>query len=306
MINFITDTSDQQCQVQHCDPSHCFVQSCTKCTEGYFSYNMKCSNCPDECTMCTGSNHCEECVSGRHGSACQFHCSVGCREAVCSKDSGFCTEGCNDGYTMKAGNCLKCPINCAKCSNTDTCTMCEEGFWGPMCQYNCIGCGTLGCGTKRNCNEGCKDGFFPQITGANQYECVKCPTNCESCIDQNSCGMCSIGYWGVTCDTVCNVNCKGQICEKTNGACSDGCVSGYFSADCLQECLPGCEACHSRNTCTNCLSGQYGDVCDMSCSENCLGDMCFRHNGTCIYGCVAGFKGATCLESKCFVLECFI
>ena len=291
---YIKDTSDQECQVLHCDPGYCFGSSCFKCNDGYYNQELNCHKCPDYCVTCFGSSQCEKCISGRHGSVCQFHCSLGCKNSTCSKDSGFCTEGCKHGYIMMSGNCQSCPRNCVGCAAIVACTECKEGFWGDVCQYNCHGCNTFGCGQKTNCTYGCIDGFYAHIIGENQYECTECPMKCQKCTGPDSCSACKTGYWGNNCTYLCNVNCKGLSCQKSDGFCVQGCKNGYYSETCSETCPLGCATCQNEDNCTTCVKGKYGNMCDQPCSENCFRDICFRNNGTCKTGCKVGYTGDKC------------
>ena len=46
---------------------------------------------------------------------------------------------------------------------------------------------------------------------------------------------CSSGLYGVYCEKTCSEFCKNKNCDKTNGACANGCRSGYTGRHCNES-----------------------------------------------------------------------
>ena len=301
MINIycciISDKVPSDCLDPNCAEENCFGSECTYCKDGYYLDAYQCHKCPVFCTKCSSNTQCKECKLGRHGQICESNCSVSCRDYVCTKDFGFCTEGCNDGYTMVGGHCIDCPRNCTSCSSMELCTKCRVGSWGDICQFDCLGCNTTGCQQNIHCTHGCGDGYYVQIFDSQHYSCVSCPEGCQKCTDSTSCITCEVGHWGTNCSYRCNSNCRDRSCSK-DGQCNRGCEKGYYGSTCSERCPEGCDSCLTKNTCIACITGRFGSMCDQSCNLNCFRDACDRDNGTCLYGCDVGYSGDMCEQGK--------
>ena len=64
---------------------------------------------------------------------------------------------------------------------------------------------------------GCIDGYY-----GDGNDCLPCPDQCESCVDKTTCTVCKTGYWGLSCQNDCPLQCS--KCTK------DGeCIFGKFS-----------------------------------------------------------------------------
>lgn len=86
------------------------------------------------------------------------------------------------GYTLDAGNCLKCLIsNCQSCSASNT-TLC----------YSCL-----------------KSSYLSDNT------CVKCDASCATCLSSSVCLTCADGYTY----TASSASGNGYICLKCTGRC---------------------------------------------------------------------------------------
>lgn len=296
---------DDVCSVPNCEVDNCFATACTLCNDGFYLEEFKCYQCPDNCLGCLSGDHCEKCPDGRYGSVCHLQCAEGCKGSLCEKDTGFCTEGCQKGFTMTAGTCTNCPKNCINCLSMDICSSCKLGFWGDACQFDCIGCSTDGCGVDLNCTDGCRDGYFAetlkQVNDA--FECLVCPERCETCRNSENCLLCKPGFWGDHCSQTCNNNCKISKCYKSDGQCIEGCQTGFFGTMCSQKCSSRCETCDDGERCKVCAPGRYGVMCEHKCSSNCFRYKCHRENGTCMFGCSVGFSGETCDKGINFVFD---
>lgn len=45
-------------------------------------------------------------------------------------------------------------------------------------------------------------------------------------------GVCKVGYYGSFCERLCNIFCKGDVCDKVIGVCFSGCDLGYYGMYC--------------------------------------------------------------------------
>jgi hypothetical protein len=92
--------------------------------------------------------------------------------------------------------------------------------------------------------------------------------------------------YGNMCDKQCPARCKGNVCEKDSGDCTDGCTKDMIIGD----------------KCDDCLTGWYGQYCNMSCSVGCKNQRCKKSYGECSYGCLDNFVGGQCnqcMSGKC-------
>ena len=106
------------------------------CRNGYYPDGDDCIECPERCITCSDSEHCSLCNPGYYGDYCQMDCGEGCKEQMCDRDTGYCIQGCTEGYY---GNeyCLRCPYMCKSCADEDNCIECKAGYWGQQCQHHC-------------------------------------------------------------------------------------------------------------------------------------------------------------------------
>ena len=63
-------------------------------------------------------------------------CPDGCKDQICHKNLGYCTEGCAEGYYFDE-QCKECPDSCLSCTDGNTCIDCKAGYWGSHCQHHC-------------------------------------------------------------------------------------------------------------------------------------------------------------------------
>ena len=346
----------------NCKTGYCHIDNgCAECVDGYYRnyfdslQGYLCSVCPETCTRCTSPNDCSACQSGYWGSSCQNDCNV-CKDSYCDRQYG-CTTGCNTGYYQRSSSypryCDRCPEKCLTCTSVNICSQCEEGYTGPVCQHDCKNCNGQLCNYNTGeCSIVCSTTqFFEQTL----KQCIDCPVNCAECSSSLSCSSCRNGYWGVTCQSACSLNCLNNICSKSNGRCS-GCNDGFFGLTCSESCLSTCKTCteysscllceedyfskdyakkcdciksectvHSNNACTNCsretyypvtqgccpcidkckdsiclangacidcIDRKYGEYCQLDCSSECKDILCYR-NGSCI-SCEDGKYGPSC------------
>ena len=93
--------------------------------------------CPEHCSKCENEHHCTTCQPGYFGSFCQYHCPESCADQLCNKQSGFCSDGCKDGYFERNLTCQRCPAWCVSCRDEEECYECQAGRWGTRCQNDC-------------------------------------------------------------------------------------------------------------------------------------------------------------------------
>ncbi len=53
-------------------------------------------------------------------------CPAGC--STCTNNPTICTS-CQQGYTLRANNCISCPANCHECAFPDRCVICMPMFY---------------------------------------------------------------------------------------------------------------------------------------------------------------------------------
>ena len=201
---------------------------------------LKCDavQCPESCLSCTSEEQCDSCKPNLWGRTCQHSCS-GCSDN-CQMNNG-CSEGCDNKYfqtfsAFKNGyECIKCPQNCSRCSNSQECDSCEAYTWGNMCQYSCLGCST-GCDKLSGCGGGCLHGYY-NVSIDGGILCEKCPGTC-----------------------------KNQTCSSFNGMCTAGCENSWTGLKCDTKCFSSCLTCEQKNlgVCKICKDGSLGPDCKTS------------------------------------------
>ena len=304
-----------QCPDGNCDKDSGF------CTYGcavnqYWDKSAKiCRFCKYRCSRCINFNQCTECLKPHYwGSACEKDC-VGC-SSLCDKDTG-CPAECMDKYYRNETNnifkCIRCPDSCKSCTSPTQCNVCETGYWGTACQYNCTGCKGV-CNKDNGCRAGCQTGFFQSVIIPNGFTCTGCFEHCNICLNETDCLKCFEGYYPIhnkMCIS-CPHTCRNNTCNQFTGSCSDGCIDGYMGQQCETECQSNCLQCdmHNSDICIMCDIGFYGDncnTCSMHCKQGIETQTCNEDNGTCKYGCNAGFWGTMCTElcsNRCQNLRC--
>ena len=149
----------QYCQL-YC-PLGCIDIVCNKdtgkclegCRHGYYLNGDDCSRCPENCARCSDRHHCTTCLSGYYGTSCASTCPSNCKNQVCNKSLGVCTEGCTDGYFLDGNNCVSCPVQCESCADLSVCIECKTGYWGLQCEHDCPG-SCLRCANDGQCING--------------------------------------------------------------------------------------------------------------------------------------------------------
>lgn len=105
--------------------------------------------------------------------------------AHCTTVNGTDCSNCFPGYYLSANKCLECAIaisNCAICSSSASCTVCQQGYYLLNISTSlskCMSCSSFGC---LECST--------KLNSAGKVECLSCPANrtlylgsCMSCQD---------------------------------------------------------------------------------------------------------------------------
>ncbi|XP_055999712.1 scavenger receptor class F member 2-like isoform X1 [Ostrea edulis] len=140
------------------------------------------------------------------------------------------------------------------------------------------------------CTSACRNGWYGD-------DCKwRCPSNCRGnvCdVTQGTCFNCTDGWTGNYCDQPCSVGTFGKDCGQVcKGHCNDGCnhVTG--------ECDKGCEdGWHEKNCTIVCPQGHHGPVCKYECGHCKGGVVCHHVTGHCVNGCEPGYTGQTCTKA---------
>ena len=186
-----------------------------------------------------------------------------------------------------------CPLNCLKCSDSTTCTECNQGYRlneeskeceKIPCSANCQLCDIYDCIQ-------CDDGYYRYWdNNAVGYRCEKCiiaVDHCRLCVSTDAdvdCTSCELGYF---------INSIGNCasCPADCDVCSDSdncqtCRAGYYTSDqkTCQACDDNCATCSRESThCTSCKDGfdiNENNVC-VACPSNCKhckGNICTECN----------------------------
>lgn len=125
-----------------------------------------------------------------------------------------------------------CDYPCATCSSKSrsTCTSCITTKDNIPEKYLALG----------KCVESCPDGFY-----TNDFKCLKCPADCKTCSDANTC-------------TSCDTSARGKLKYMSSiSRCMSACPMSTFSDDSFtcQPCNSNCAGCSGNATnCTSCPS----------------------------------------------------
>jgi hypothetical protein len=267
----------------------------TICEDGYYPDNIskKCTSCPIEnCSNChlqqDSSFICTECMVNYY--------------LYSLEDSRSCVSKCPIGYYEDNSNiCSNCKENCIKCTNSDDCLKCQQGYYLQPDIDEC----------KSYCPE-----FYYTNDSLEAPRCSFCKENCRKCLDNKNCMECDQGFYiqpfgNKVCDIICPVEYyKSEITPASCNPCKDGCFEcdenkcqkckeGYESHNdqnepcritcpeyyfenvlngikICSECSIGCLSCYSENLCNECDLGF--NLINNSCIE-CDYENCF-HCGT--------------------------
>ena len=187
--------------------NHCLMATplgCLSCIDGYYLDEQGyCLQCDTNCAKCI--DNATKCITCKFGysfiedkNRCEFN------EELAGKCYKFLPGAkqcafCNDGYYTLDGLCFNCDKSCTTCySAANKCTSCnyKEGYFNDgtdgkgyvKCTHNSTltNCKLSG---REGCNE-CENGYY-----VNQFHrCIKCPKECDTCANENTCYSCSDQY----------------------------------------------------------------------------------------------------------------
>ena len=215
--------------------------------------------------------------------------------------STSCTLACGTGYYPEpmTDQCTICPIGCAVCTTSSSCSQCHNVS------------GLLYFLLNNACSITCPSGTYGGVDNSNNPICTNCLSPCLTCNGSTSCLSCVGGYNLVYGTTICNSTCPiGQFanssvcllctincvtCDTSAGKC-DSCgpsvygVNLYLSSS---SCITVCPVHFFANTITyNC------DPCDASCytcsgsspnkCTSCNSGSLENSNSSCISSCLSG------------------
>ncbi|XP_062567900.1 multiple epidermal growth factor-like domains protein 10 [Saccostrea cucullata] len=226
---------------------------------------------------------------------------------------GSCIRGCKEGYWgFKCEN--DCPLGCSTrvCNRINgVCNSCIDGFFGDKCEEIC----SQTCYGQR-CN---KDRDLCTSKCEKRHDGIHCQTRCGNCTPwicerpNGYCALCKTGFYGLTCERKCNINCVNQECTRIIGGCRHGCKNGFYGSRCSLLCskncgrvscymngfcMGGCKQNWTGDKCDRCDSTHFGPDCSHLCSANCNRQVCNNVTGSCTYGCKSGYYSENC-ETKC-------
>ncbi|XP_059160605.1 uncharacterized protein LOC131944081 [Physella acuta] len=298
------------------------------CVETQQNTSTECV-CPIGQTLSNDGITCDDCIEGSWGAGCNNTCSCKMLNTDhCDKVTGSCQCKIGWGGATCEDVVIDCRVNkCSlnyKCMSTssgyicvcddgfsttgNTCTACEEGYWGTECNNTCS-CSVLGTSTcdKVSGTCQCKSGWSGTNCDKDVDECLQntniCPSHSHcsnidggfvcACDDgyfnsSNTCEACVEGSWGTECNKTCSCSVLGtSTCDKVSGTCQ--CKSGWSGTNCdkdVDECIQNTNNCPAHSHCNN-TEGSFVCVCDEfyfytnnkceACEENYYGPNCTLH-----------------------------
>ena len=181
-------------------------------------------------------------------------------EQLCKHISDICEEGFYPTNDNK--KCESCPSHCRRCSDSNTCVLCENGYHGSKCESNE--------NYKQEKLMKCDDGYF-----SDGEKCQECSENCLLC-GADKCEICisssvdDNGKCGEVSIIISTSSTSGEICTFNQTYSSESkCSSCSIYGDC-DEC--SMDKCHECSTGLLTIDGK----CEMI--ENCN----ITENGKCV------------------------
>ncbi|EFO63230.1 High cysteine membrane protein Group 1 [Giardia lamblia P15] len=252
---------------------HC-MKTCPSGTHDTGSHCVKCLT--NNCMQCnTDKAACEMCV--REYYLWENEC-ISCNSLECAECglSNICTK------CMSTKKCNACAIpHCRTCNALGKCTVCEKGFYGPLCQPcgdNCLTCSLENFGVCLECQPG------SIISMGNCY---------NMCTEGEGSGKCAVGSCNM--QTGACMRCSVPSEFPINGLCTSdphgndclagrcvGCTAGYFfygdgcysltaapgNGICMASLRGYCTACHDGYS----LQGNECVPCKVSGCAKCASD----------------------------------
>ncbi|KAM3129600.1 hypothetical protein pb186bvf_018281 [Paramecium bursaria] len=301
-----------QCEYQSNYCTACYPNSnaqltnnaCTCQQSQYLYENNTCKDCPPLCITCTQINRCQSCKQYSY-----------LQNQLCQ-----CLEGYY--YSSNYKICLECNNLCQTCLDSQSCNICKPNSYlfqnqclCDKCYYQnqnqCQSCQLKDSLTKIACQfsqcksqldfycfddniipkDGCFNNLIQHYWGclieeASEYNCYKCPNQCNSCIIQLNltyCLECDQGYFNSNYDCI---KCYDPSCRF--------CTSIYNCQICNNNLVP------NQGQCLQCDQGYY--LQNSSCKNLC-GDGIKTLEEQCDDGNQYSFDGCTI---DCLIQENFI
>lgn len=184
-----------------------------------------------------------------------------------------------------------CPNNCLACTNSNVCTLCNEGY-SPNSQGVCLPClsNCRGCSSQANavCLS-CGQGFYLNSNSV----CQACPSFCLTC-SSLGCTQCQGGYT-LTSSFTCQKNCVAPCatCSATSTTSCLSCLAGYTYVQSSSSCTP-------ITTCTGgCTVCPLNYVLSNSQCLACQSASCSRCTPTALSVCTACYPGNFLNQGSC-------
>ncbi|GBF99980.1 hypothetical protein Rsub_13112 [Raphidocelis subcapitata] len=208
-----------------------------------------CRPCNPQCTACTGElwSDCTACAATFYlsGTTCGAACPAGKYPDAATR------------------SCPTCPAGCKTCTDANTCTSCEGGYW-KTADSKCV------------LPANCPAGTFAHTNPANRI-CAACTSSCATCSawGPNSCVTCAAPNFlsGSTCVATCPAGKYGDATTRACVACTTGfwatatgcvdtCPAGTYkspstwaaNARCA-PCVTPCQSCTNPAYCLSCKNG---------------------------------------------------
>ncbi|KAL4485054.1 hypothetical protein ABPG72_014574 [Tetrahymena utriculariae] len=226
----------------------CNAGTCIQCLDGFYMNSFKqCQSCSD--------------IFGQTVATCNYD----------KISNSYNIVSCISGYYFNKNiqKCSPCGSFCQQCTDSYTCTQCQNGYF--VFLYQCQLC------QANNSIQGCCQQDFSNCITCNQSyykglnnQCKKCIHNCLSCQSGNQCDQCIDGYFYDQNQNQCVqnlLNCQ-QACITTNQVSNQlkcvNCVSDLAHNNLLypntngicQACsLLNCSICSNQYQCQQCIQG---------------------------------------------------
>lgn len=123
-----------------------------------------------------------------------------------------------NGFYLQNNECVACSSQCANCTNSSFCFECNPFYYAnngvcEECNYQNLHCHI--CSSYNICTK-----CYPRYYVDSNSSCKRCPENCLTCFDSNTCITCYVGKY------------------FSNGRCLD--------------CPAGCVECNHPSYCISC------------------------------------------------------
>ncbi|KAL7717799.1 Protein kinase domain containing protein [Entamoeba marina] len=221
-----------------------------KCIDGYYSNFTSCIKCDDNCISCnsTGCLTCDENYTIA-GLSCRYIEEINGEELV----SNYGVIDCEKGYYLNDSQCKICSSieidnNCELC-DVSGCLICLEGF-------ALLNDGSCSSETQSTIKDSISISCYDSGSWFNGTECVKCGTNCNSCVN-GQCIECEDDYILVRSNTcIYGTDIMPDYCLDLtiHGTCKR-CEDGYYvnAYNLCEQCPDECTSCHNSTYCLECV-----------------------------------------------------